>query len=147
MEGSLKFVNCFSEKMALTSTPPKAPEGRGCSAEVAAKAEALHAVLYKSEAATASTGSADKAAGGSTDANPAAVECAVCRRKPGDPGVPATLKLCSGCQDVRYCSTECQKKDWKMGHKAVCQLYQKMSQAYTEMLLEAKKQAEQASGN
>jgi hypothetical protein len=51
----------------------------------------------------------------------ALVECATCHRKPGDPGVPATLKLCGGCQAVRYCSAECQRKDWKLGHKVVCE--------------------------
>jgi hypothetical protein len=25
---------------------------------------------------------------------------------------------------ARYCSTECQRKDWKLGHKEVCKLYQ-----------------------
>ena len=29
------------------------------------------------------------------------------------------LKSCSGCLDVSYCSTECQKKDWKE-HKTKC---------------------------
>jgi hypothetical protein len=64
----------------------------------------------------------------------------VCRRKPGDPGAPATLKLCGGCQGVRYCSSECQRKDWKMGHKAVCQQHQKMSQADLEMPKDAQQQ-------
>ena len=29
------------------------------------------------------------------------------------------MKLCSGCERVRYCDAECQKKDWKE-HKKVC---------------------------
>jgi hypothetical protein len=32
----------------------------------------------------------------------------------------AKLKACSGCKTVLYCSKECQKADWKGGHKAVC---------------------------
>ena len=28
--------------------------------------------------------------------------------------------LCCPCQKVQYCSKECQKSDWKKGHKAVC---------------------------
>jgi hypothetical protein len=100
---------------------PEGTGGSGCSAEVAATAEALRADLYRS---SGSTDGGNVAAGGGTqsgtDANPALVECAVCHRKPGDPGVPATLKLCGGCRTTRYCSTECQRKDWKMGHKEVC---------------------------
>ncbi|KAG2501794.1 hypothetical protein HYH03_000294 [Edaphochlamys debaryana] len=34
----------------------------------------------------------------------------------------AELKLdrCGRCRAVRYCSTDCQKQDWRMGHKAKC---------------------------
>lgn len=43
-------------------------------------------------------------------------KCEVCRGKgKGDGG----LKTCSGCKKVRYCSDECQKKDWKT-HKPKC---------------------------
>lgn len=43
-------------------------------------------------------------------------KCEVCRSKgKGDGG----LKTCSGCKKVRYCSDECQKKDWK-AHKPKC---------------------------
>jgi hypothetical protein len=120
---TLRCTNCSGCKECRQPVPLVIPEGTGgsgCSAEVAAKAAALRAALYRSrESATVG-----KAAGGSkqsnTDANPALVECAVCHRKPGDPGVPATLKLCGGCKAVRYCSSECQKKDWKMGHKSLC---------------------------
>ncbi|KAJ3074936.1 hypothetical protein HDU98_009814 [Podochytrium sp. JEL0797] len=33
---------------------------------------------------------------------------------------PAVLKPCGGCQRVWYCSTVCQKKDWKAEHKQFC---------------------------
>ncbi|KAJ3522846.1 hypothetical protein NMY22_g11710 [Coprinellus aureogranulatus] len=43
-------------------------------------------------------------------------KCQVCRGKgKGDGG----LKTCSGSKKVRYCSDECQKKDWKV-HKPKC---------------------------
>ena len=32
------------------------------------------------------------------------------------------LKLCSKCKSVRYCTLECQHKDYKENHKAVCAL-------------------------
>ncbi|PKC75689.1 hypothetical protein RhiirA1_448596 [Rhizophagus irregularis] len=30
------------------------------------------------------------------------------------------LLICAGCSNVNYCSKECQKKDWKNGHKQTC---------------------------
>jgi len=39
-------------------------------------------------------------------------ECACC-------GKAASL-ICSRCKRVKYCSKECQKKDWGPSHKAVC---------------------------
>jgi hypothetical protein len=30
------------------------------------------------------------------------------------------LKICGACRDVRYCSSECQKVDWKRFHKQNC---------------------------
>ncbi|KAJ6591246.1 hypothetical protein DFH09DRAFT_1420308 [Mycena vulgaris] len=41
--------------------------------------------------------------------------CSVCRRK----GKPKMMK-CAKCKKVRYCSRECQKKDWDERHKAKC---------------------------
>lgn len=36
-------------------------------------------------------------------------------------GNPIQLSICGGCTTVYYCSTECQRKDWKHGgHKKVC---------------------------
>ncbi|XP_031572249.1 uncharacterized protein LOC116306350 isoform X2 [Actinia tenebrosa] len=40
--------------------------------------------------------------------------CHFCHKTSGD------LKRCMGCKDVSYCSRDCQKKDWKQNHKAVC---------------------------
>lgn len=43
--------------------------------------------------------------------------CHLCGKEESD-----ELKLlrCGGCRSVCYCSKECQKKDWKTQHKAVC---------------------------
>ncbi|KAH6899519.1 hypothetical protein BKA70DRAFT_735204 [Coprinopsis sp. MPI-PUGE-AT-0042] len=46
--------------------------------------------------------------------SPEARKCARCRKK-GNPH----LKECSACQQVRYCSPDCQKADWKR-HKPRC---------------------------
>jgi hypothetical protein len=137
-ENSIKALKCTSCsgcnecKQPVPLVIPEGTGGSGCSAEVAAKAEALHAALVRSN----ESASAGKAAGGgiqsSTAANPALVECSVCHRKPGDPGVPATLKLCGGCRMTRYCSTECQRKDWRMGHKEVCKDYVGTLQKYPQ---------------
>jgi hypothetical protein len=43
--------------------------------------------------------------------------CRSCGKPEGQAGV--TLKKCSRCQKVKYCSGECQKKDWKK-HRAEC---------------------------
>jgi hypothetical protein len=113
---ALKCTNCSGCDECREPVPLVIPEGTGgsgCSDEVAAKAEALRQALFKSSAGNA-------AGGGTQSGTDTLVECAVCHRKPGDPGVPATLKLCGGCRTTRYCSSECQKKDWKMGHKEVC---------------------------
>jgi hypothetical protein len=122
---ALMCTSCSGCQQCRQPVPLVIPEGtggNGCSAEVAAKAEALHAALYKSSAGEAAAGGTQS----DTDANPALVDCAVCRRKPGDPGVPATLKLCGGCRTTRYCSAECQREDWKMGHKEHCKLYRSL---------------------
>jgi hypothetical protein len=38
----------------------------------------------------------------------------------GGPGKPNLLS-CSRCKRVRYCSAECQRRDWKAGHKQRCE--------------------------
>mmetsp|Transcript_52007 Transcript_52007/g.153475 ORF Transcript_52007/g.153475 Transcript_52007/m.153475 type:complete len:180 (-) Transcript_52007:114-653(-) len=32
------------------------------------------------------------------------------------------LKQCARCKAVAYCSQDCQRRDWKAGHKRVCQM-------------------------
>jgi hypothetical protein len=141
---------CTECNLPVSLTIPDGIGGSGCTAEVAAQAEALRqSAACKASASRSSaagtqqqTGSAGAGGGASSQAtgagaeasetagssNPVLVECGVCHRKPGDPGVPATLKLCGGCQQVRYCSVECQRKDWKLGHKALCELLRKLSE-------------------
>jgi hypothetical protein len=47
--------------------------------------------------------------------DPDAHKCSVCRGR----GKPK-IKACAKCKKVRYCSAECQKKDWK-AHKPKCE--------------------------
>ena len=35
------------------------------------------------------------------------------------------LMKCSACKAVVYCSSECQRKDWKTGHKQKCHILRK----------------------
>jgi hypothetical protein len=44
-------------------------------------------------------------------------KCASCNALEADPEKP--LKPCAKCQTVRYCSRDCQKKDFKV-HKKIC---------------------------
>ncbi|GBG92312.1 hypothetical protein CBR_g55081 [Chara braunii] len=49
--------------------------------------------------------------------NALVVCCNVCGM--GD-GTVSKLHVCGGCRRVRYCGKECQKTDWQMGHKNLC---------------------------
>ncbi|PPQ85767.1 hypothetical protein CVT24_002274 [Panaeolus cyanescens] len=45
----------------------------------------------------------------------------------------AVLRTCTGCKTVRYCSTECQERDWKGApykHKWLCKLLAKVAQSF-----------------
>ncbi|XP_074604108.1 N-lysine methyltransferase SMYD2-like [Brevipalpus obovatus] len=42
--------------------------------------------------------------------------CNFCFRK------SASLRKCSACKSIRYCSTDCQSKDWKSMHKYECKI-------------------------
>jgi hypothetical protein len=45
--------------------------------------------------------------------------CFACNRKERVGGQP--LLKCGGCELARYCSKECQAKDWREGgHKQIC---------------------------
>ncbi|KAK7016470.1 hypothetical protein R3P38DRAFT_2636214 [Favolaschia claudopus] len=35
----------------------------------------------------------------------------------------SVFKRCSGCQEVLYCSTQCQRIDWQRGHRRYCALH------------------------
>ena len=52
--------------------------------------------------------------------------CAACGAK------PEKRLMCAGCNKVCYCSKECQKKDWKAGHKALCKKIQAVVAAKAE---------------
>lgn len=49
---------------------------------------------------------------------PAPTTCVQCNRPPAK---DKKLLVCGKCKIVRYCSTDCQKKHWKAGHKDCCQ--------------------------
>jgi hypothetical protein len=44
-------------------------------------------------------------------------------------GIATGLKACNGCKAVRYCGEECQKKDWKQGHRHVCKELRALSRS------------------
>ncbi|MDR3736462.1 MAG: zinc finger MYND domain-containing protein [Acidobacteriaceae bacterium] len=44
------------------------------------------------------------------------IVCGYCNKPQGE----GKFDMCSACKKVYYCSKECQLKDWKAGHKAVC---------------------------
>ncbi|XP_019634803.1 PREDICTED: kinase D-interacting substrate of 220 kDa-like [Branchiostoma belcheri] len=43
-----------------------------------------------------------------------------CNPTCGKPGDRSTLKLCGQCKLTRYCSRDCQKQHWTVGHKKSC---------------------------
>ncbi|XP_078682526.1 palmitoyltransferase ZDHHC13-like [Branchiostoma floridae x Branchiostoma belcheri] len=43
-----------------------------------------------------------------------------CNPTCGKPGYRSTLKLCGRCKLTRYCSRDCQKQHWLIGHKRSC---------------------------
>ncbi|XP_078601039.1 uncharacterized protein LOC144876035 isoform X2 [Branchiostoma floridae x Branchiostoma japonicum] len=43
-----------------------------------------------------------------------------CNPKCGKPDYRSALKLCGGCKLTRYCSRDCQKQHWSVGHKRCC---------------------------
>ncbi|XP_019619781.1 PREDICTED: ankyrin repeat and SOCS box protein 11-like isoform X1 [Branchiostoma belcheri] len=43
-----------------------------------------------------------------------------CNPTCGKPGLRSKLKLCGQCKMTRYCSRDCQKQHWTVGHKKSC---------------------------
>lgn len=41
--------------------------------------------------------------------------------------LPGSLNLCTGCGIANYCNAECQRLDWKQGHKQHCKFARTMS--------------------
>lgn len=46
-----------------------------------------------------------------------AILCKLCAKAPDE---STTFFVCSACRGVHYCSKECQRADWKSGHKSEC---------------------------
>lgn len=44
--------------------------------------------------------------------------CRLCKKEATDKNV--SLFSCPNCEVIEYCSTDCQKEDWEIGHKAEC---------------------------
>ena len=44
---------------------------------------------------------------------PETMVCKVCRRTDG-------VMKCGGCEIVTYCGRECQRLDWRTGHRQAC---------------------------
>ena len=47
-------------------------------------------------------------------------ECANCAAYNWKQAAPATLKQCSKCKVLKYCSEDCQVEHWKLIHKKHC---------------------------
>lgn len=46
------------------------------------------------------------------------IACNYCKKPQG----ATKLDMCSACKKTYYCSKDCQKRDWKAGHKTQCPL-------------------------
>ena len=72
------------------------------------------AAKTKAEEKMGKTSGIEPRAGGSSSSSSKSPQCARC----GGPGKP-TLQACSLCRNIKYCSKDCQKNDWKT-HKSQC---------------------------
>ena len=60
-----------------------------------------------------------------SDVNPKA--CGMCHQ------YDVKLKVCAGCDMVKYCSKPCQIKDWQKGHKQVCKTVKQLRRDVSEL--------------
>ena len=108
---------CCGKQDTLVSS---SPEQNKTSSSAAAAATGTAPTASAASTATASATTA--AASATTDAASATTAAAV---------HGSVLKKCAACKMARYCSKECQKKDWALGHKKSCKavpLFQKLTQ-------------------
>lgn len=49
-----------------------------------------------------------------------AIRLEVCGGCGATESIPKSFKCCGGCKVVHYCSVDCQKKDWRCGHREAC---------------------------
>eukprot|EP00980_Cylindrotheca_fusiformis_P009384 scaffold2049_cov108-Cylindrotheca_fusiformis.AAC.10 len=49
-------------------------------------------------------------------AQPKMGRCSHCKKRE----LRSNLMLCGGCNFMHYCSRDCQRADWKKGHKLFC---------------------------
>ncbi|KAH9888266.1 hypothetical protein F4778DRAFT_773608 [Xylariomycetidae sp. FL2044] len=69
-----------------------------------------------------------------TDTPSLPTTCSYCLLSPSpSPSSPAsatstttTLRRCTACKTVRYCSPQCQKRDWTLAHRRECAAYQRV---------------------
>ena len=58
--------------------------------------------------------------GGGGDEGGEGPRCAACGKTEGELLIGFALKKCARCKAVQYCGTDCQRRHWRGGHKAVC---------------------------
>lgn len=56
--------------------------------------------------------------------------------------IPVDLYQCGKCYNTAYCSEECQVKDWKSGHRVVCQKESSSSSSWNSKLMDYAKDME-----
>ena len=111
---------CCGKQDALVSSSPK--QNKSSSSSSSATTAAASATTAAASATTAAASATTATASAITAAASATTAAAV---------HGSVLKKCAACKMARYCSKECQKKDWALGHKKSCKavpLFQKLTQ-------------------
>ncbi|KAJ3039591.1 SET and MYND domain-containing protein 3 [Rhizophlyctis rosea] len=58
--------------------------------------------------------------------------CHWCLKPAIEPTTTPKQPRCSACQRAKYCGAECQKRDWKAGHKVLCPFWKKRGTTESE---------------